>query len=404
MNVSWAREVTGKQSSGNTGSPQTFDSTSTRNKVWNIIRRSRPLCSRQSFDVCHMRFSPSAAFRQHAVVAAGSWSMPREPSDLTGAKGRGRIPVKAHNYMSGNGRAVLSDIAEIKDVSQPGDLFLIRLEDGQQLYLETVRGKKKSLQYVCQGERFRIEKGDLVSEGFYPNISDPWIKRCPLLVSCLEEIRRMQKSGDVVLPSLLLSEQAQNTQNQVEFVTSLSDFSDKVMCHPSLWCDGSGPNDEPLSHVDQSLLTAGELSALVHGDRGVALLQLSLPLDMGGSRLPLLRPYVFELLKSIEASKDVVLYPSKVPGGGASSLVIAAKRQPFASWGSYLSSFGAQASLVADSEFYKMIIGRIMGYKNENIEHHIISTGGALTPDLLKFVEKELMEISPVRPTLPWKT
>ena len=36
-----------------------------------------------------------------------------------------------------------------------------------------------------------------------------------------------------------------------------------------------------------------------------------------------------ELLKRIVEAKDIVVHPSKISGGAASSFVIAAKRQPF---------------------------------------------------------------------------
>lgn len=39
-----------------------------------------------------------------------------------------------------------------------------------------------------------------------------------------------------------------------------------------------------------------------------------------------------------------------------------------------------QAALVADSPFYKLLVGRVLGYKEENIWHHIqvgeLSFGG----------------------------
>lgn len=293
-------------------------------------------------------------------------------------------------------------LSDMGDTARPGDLFLITLGDGTQWFVEAIRGKKKSLRFVCQGEQFSVRDGEFVSEGFYPKLSDPWVKRHPLLVSSLEEIRRLQKRGDAMLPSVVLADK--NTRvSSVERVTTLSEFEDDIQRDSSLWCDGTGPDDAPLCPIDQSLLSAGELIALMHGGRGVALLQLSLPVDMGGTRLPLLRPFVFEVLKRIDASKDVVVYPSTVPGGAASSFVLAAKRQPFTSWGAYLSGVGVQASIVADSEFYKMIIGIMMGYRIENIEHHIRSTGGTLSPSTYNLVEKEMMSLSQIEPTLPWK-
>lgn len=341
---------------------------------------------------------------ENTIVSSevGSWSV-----GVMGAKRnvQASSTTAAKGDSVGRGDTVLSGgLLEMDDLANPGDLFLVTLHDGTQWYLETIRGKKKSLRFVCQGEHFKLRNGELLSEGYYPKLSDSWVKGDALLVSCLEELRRLQKAGDVVLPSVILGDPQLMTKiDKVEFVTSLSDFEKVVSKDPRLWCDGTGPEDGPLNAVDQSLLTAGELLALLNGYRGVALLQLSLPLDMGGHRLPLLRPFVFEILKRINDSKEVIVLPSKISGGAAVSHVIAAKRQPFASWGAYLSDLGVQASIVADSAFYKMIIGRIMGYRPENIEHHIISTGGVLTPDISRLVEEELRKLSEVEPTLPWK-
>ncbi len=50
---------------------------------------------------------------------------------------------------------------------------------------------------------------------------------------------------------------------------------------------------------------------------------------------------------------------------------MAAKVEPFRSWGLHMASFGAQATLTADSPYYKLLIGRVMGYEEANIIDHI---------------------------------
>lgn len=304
---------------------------------------------------------------------------------------------KPEKFLSGG-------FSRMAEEARPGDIFVVTLDDGSKWYLEAIRAKKRSLRFVCQGELCRVTDDVLVSEGFYPKLSDSWVRRHPLLVSCLEEIRRLQKSGDIQLPSVRFPGLQQDARSYtVEFVTNMAEFEQEVRCDPKRWCNGTGPDDDDLLPIDQSLLSAGELLALLQGDRGVALLQLSLPADMGGNRLPLLRPFIFEIMKQIDERKDIVVYPSKISGGVASSLVIAAKRQPFTSWAVYLSGLGVQASIVAQSEFYKMIIGRMMGYRIENIEHHIRSTGGSLDPSIYNLVDKELATLSKVEPRIPWK-
>lgn len=36
-----------------------------------------------------------------------------------------------------------------------------------------------------------------------------------------------------------------------------------------------------------------------------------------------------------------------------------------------LAAIGAQAALVAQSQFYQLLLGRVLGYREDNIRHHI---------------------------------
>lgn len=47
-------------------------------------------------------------------------------------------------------------------------------------------------------------------------------------------------------------------------------------------------------------------------------------------------------------------------------------------------------------------MGRILGYKPENILHHIESMGGALDARAVAVLEEELKLLSSVEPVLPW--
>jgi hypothetical protein len=156
----------------------------------------------------------------------------------------------------------------------------------------------------------------------------------------------------------------------IQLLCSLSELKDSVQNDPGPWCDGSGPGDSP-TELDTVLLTAGEILALLQGLRGIALVQTLLPLDMGGNNLPLLRPFVLTLLKLVVEDKDVVILPSMVGNRDAQSVILSAKSQPYKQWSSFLASIGVQASLVAGSDYYKLLIGMMMGYKLDNIKHHI---------------------------------
>lgn len=300
--------------------------------------------------------------------------------------------------------AIKPDLLALSDgPPAPGDLFALdcgdaRYDKASRLYFETVVVKRKP-KLLCQGQLFSL---DLEPEGSYPKLSEPFVKHNPVLLAGLERIRKMQKNGEMLSPRALLVE----LEGSADFFTfekldSLADMTERLKANPGMWTDGTGPNDAPLSEHEQALLTAGELVALAEGLRGVALLQVSL--INSGSRLPLLRPFVLTMLKALsEDAKRVVMLPSKVEG--ATSLVVSAKRQPYLAYARYLADLGCQASLVADSDFYKMIIGLMMGYKMEHVEHHIAeTTGRGVDPRVRAAVQAELRGLSTASPTLPWK-
>lgn len=58
-------------------------------------------------------------------------------------------------------------------------------------------------------------------------------------------------------------------------------------------------------------------------------------------------------------------------GGLGLTALLHPKKDPFRSWAKHLASFGAQAGIVAESPYYKMLIGKILGYKDDNIVFHI---------------------------------
>ena len=268
----------------------------------------------------------------------------------------------------------------------------------RRFYFETVVVKRKP-KLLCQGQLFSLE---LEPEGPYPKLSEPFVKSNPLLVDALDDVRRMQKNGEMDDPAALVARLRPTLQpSQLVKLDSLSELTERLRVDPRMWTDGTGPNDAPLTVDEQALLTAGELLALSEGFRGVALLQVALL--NSGSRLPLLRPFVFPLLKMLhEDGKRVVMLPSKVEG--ARSLVVSAKRQPFVAWARYLAGLGCQASLVADSDFYKVLIGRMMGYRLENVEHHVLeTTGKGVDARVRAAVEAELAGLSATPPSLPWR-
>lgn len=240
-------------------------------------------------------------------------------------------------------------------------------------------------------------------------------------------------------------------------------------------CDGTGPGDAPPDEQAATLLTAGELAAFLAGARGICLLQLFKGWGdtSDGQQQPLLRPWVLTLLQEAAGHKGVALLQSAAPGEAAqlgATLVLAAKQQPWQAWAKHLAGLGVQSSIVADSPFYKLLIGgasclsfsfisvgpgcgaevwaacgcqlptpgaashcglalhqavaaagwphlnpptcagshssspagRMLGYKEANIRHHIESTGGQLSSEVVAAVDAELAGLSAAAPQLPW--
>ena len=220
--------------------------------------------------------------------------------------------------------------------------------------------------------------------GHWPRLSDSWVKQHPSLQAALKRLRGQQET-DRTLPSLLINTSAggenqshphkgsSSIESIFESILSLDELEKKVGIDPSYWIDGTAPGDPDPSVEETSLLSAGELLSFCQGHKGVVLMQVELPRDVDElikAPVPLLRPFVLRLLQRAITMKGVVVVPSSVPGV-ASSLVVASKQQPFTSWAKHLAGIGVQAALVADSPFYKLLIGRILGYRYENIVHHI---------------------------------
>ncbi len=132
--------------------------------------------------------------------------------------------------------------------------------------------------------------------------------------------------------------------------------------HARRRCDGTGPDDPPPDEQAVALLTAGELAAFLAGARGICLLQLLKGWGdtSDGRQQPLLRPWVLTLLQEAAGHKGVALLPSAAPGDArqlGETLVLAARQQPWQAWAKHLAGLGVQSSIVADSPFYKLLIG-----------------------------------------------
>eukprot|EP00198_Chlamydomonas_reinhardtii_P014326 XP_001703663.1 predicted protein [Chlamydomonas reinhardtii] len=217
-------------------------------------------------------------------------------------------------------------------------------------------------------------------------------------------------SVDVTAPSASSSPPAPGRRVAPELQQQVAD-------NPSLWCDGSGPGEPPLTPDQLALYTAAELACLAAGRRGVVLLQLHVGWQQAAAAPPYgpFKPLVLRLLRQLLASPgkelQLVSFASAAPDpsspGGKSSagltMVLCADKEPFRSWGAHLAGFGCQAALEAQSPYYKALIGRVLGYSPDNIAHHIREKHGAPpSSEVLAAVERQLGALSTKQPQLPW--
>eukprot|EP00466_Bigelowiella_natans_P009994 jgi/Bigna1/80027/fgenesh1_pg.67_\ len=160
--------------------------------------------------------------------------------------------------------------------------------------------------------------------------------------------------------------------------------------------DGTAPEDGAMTPLQSNLLSASELLALMNGLRGVVMIQLS-ALWGGDAENLIYRPFVTTLLRKIaEDESSFAIFTSPAPEELGLSAIICAPQQPYLNYAFHLASFGCQASVVAQSAYYKALVGSLLGYKRENIIHHILtnpnSQGGEPPPSPQR-LEKVFIEV-----------
>eukprot|EP00877_Chromochloris_zofingiensis_P006222 jgi/Chrzof1/1853/Cz10g23220.t1 len=193
------------------------------------------------------------------------------------------------------------------------------------------------------------------------------------------------------------------TLSQPTKVYSTSQLEHDVLVNPSRWCDGTGPSDAPLQGLKYATLCAGEIACLLAGLRGVVMVQCHVGWDQTAPQ-PVYNPLVLFYLQQALTNAQIQVHVSAASGGLGLTAILCANKEPFKAWGAHLASFGAQAALVADSPFYKLLIGRVMGYKEVNIIHHIKMTNGRShpAPEVVAAVSKEMSKLSSKKPQIPW--
>ncbi|KAG2498254.1 hypothetical protein HYH03_004004 [Edaphochlamys debaryana] len=184
-------------------------------------------------------------------------------------------------------------------------------------------------------------------------------------------------------------------------VYSLAELEAAAAADASLWCDGTVPGAPEKTPLQALTLTAGELVSLMQGKRGIVIVQLWNGFDPSRGQ-PLYEPWVAQLLEAALGTEGVRGVTSVAPGGVGLTAVLYADKEPWNAWGPHLASFGCQANAVAGSPYYKLLVGRILGYREEAVHGYVRALGGGLTPALIAQVDADLKRLSKAKPKLPW--
>lgn len=194
---------------------------------------------------------------------------------------------------------------------------------------------------------------------------------------------------------------------RVEKVTDYDALRSTVRADPSYWRDGAPAGFVETDPKRQATNNAGELLALLEGHRGVVMTQLWAGWEDSDSQQPVDAPFALRALRECADDARVAIVPASVPGMPARkglTAIISAAESPFLEQAKHLASFGAQAALVAGSPYYQYLVGRILGYKEANIDAHVRSRGGRLTAPVVREAEKDLEALSESHGgSLPWR-
>ncbi|GIL74705.1 hypothetical protein Vretimale_2339 [Volvox reticuliferus] len=283
--------------------------------------------------------------------------------------------------------------------TQPFDLLLAKTSSGGTETLQVLEGgdgatftalwKGHVLRLTAMHDYANEESWTTERIGAYPLAGSDLVRAFPSLQGrLLEDLHSHSGAPEPVLTSL-------------SNAYSLTQLQKEVAENASFWCDGTRPGAPEKTAMQSLTLTAGELVSLMQGKRGVVIVQLWNGFDRSRGQ-PVYDPWVVDLLEAALRTPGVRAVPSVAPGGVGLTAVLFADKEPWNVWGPHLASFGCQANAVAGSAYYKVLIGKILGYSDENIYGYVRSVGGGLTPDVISQVDADLKKLSKAKPKLPW--
>eukprot|EP00878_Enallax_costatus_P009352 GHUV01009774.1.p1 GENE.GHUV01009774.1~~GHUV01009774.1.p1 ORF type:complete len:377 (+),score=87.89 GHUV01009774.1:500-1630(+) len=297
------------------------------------------------------------------------------------------------------GRAALP--ARALESCQAQDVLEVKMCDGSTETMEVAQGwdtAKHSAIVMTQGQLLQLAA---IGGQQFGNLQlaalGEYLHADSLIVAHFPELSK-------VLPTMV-SEQLQGagplSVNSAAVVESMDRLTQQVQTDAAFWRDGTAPGDPIKTAVQQAVFTAGELAALLAGQRGVTMVQLWNGWDPTKGQ-PIYNPLAITMLEKVLTAPGISCCSSVAPGGVGLTGIVYADREPFASWALHLASFGCQANVVAGSSYYKLLIGQLLGYKLENVLGYVAASGEPASPALQQQVARDIKNLSKVKPKLPW--
>lgn len=279
------------------------------------------------------------------------------------------------------------------------------------------------LRGICRGRAFILRRDGSSRPGFIlepaPDAAQPDLKAEPWVRDAYPEwhalLHDLAPGGRYPRPAAAVHAAMPNGGACVGVtkVTSYEALKSQASEDPAFWRDGTAPDAPPMTPIQHATLNAGEILATLCGQRGVVMTQLwagwhgDAEEDVDQS---VDAPFVVRALRDAaadEALGDVVIDAVRIEGHPASTgltAIVAAARAPFPRRAKHLASFGCQAALVAQSPYYQVLVGLLLGYELGHIDAHVREKGGTLSAAVMRQALEDAAEVDAGdESSLPWR-
>ena len=297
----------------------------------------------------------------------------------------------------GNGEKMYFEVVEkfINDKIDDSDVSFNGYIDGLEYQLDVSKPLKEARLHTREGK-----------DEFVSSVPEELLTFCPEFGILHKELVRTNKYP--VVDNNRHKQTIQVDWVKHEKITDLTELKTKASENPDFWSLGTTPSQPPLSTIERLTLNAGEIYALLAGNRPLALIQLYAPFVEDGRVQPIDCPFVKRALKELVTTSPQIFscVACHIEGSTTLSAVFYPNISPNKERAALLASFGAQGALVAQSPYYGVLIGECLGYTRENIYHHVKNTcnlRGDISKAVLDQVALDLLECSPVEPLQRWR-